>query len=257
MIPVMEINQSTIATQQETVEAILEASRRSSARAPVRRTFVQQRVALPIRVKGGPLADLVRRGRETALDQYLLLVAWASGGKYDVRRSSLVWARALGLPQDNSGTQAVSRNWRLLRELQLVKTEKAGRQVRATLLQEDGSGKRYRPPAGDYLGLPFEYWLDDWYRELDLPGKAVLLIALTLGDRFPLPPEKAPDWYGISRSTAERGLRTLRRNDLLKAVREPLKSPLAPDGYTVRNVYTLQEPFGPRGYRFGLGGDED
>lgn len=52
----------------------------------------------------------------------------------------MVWARALGFPQDESGGQRVSRNWRVLRELNLVTTVKAGRQVNATLLREDGTG---------------------------------------------------------------------------------------------------------------------
>jgi hypothetical protein len=247
----MQIAQSIIANQQETVEEILVASKRTSERAPLSWRFLQQRVRGPQRVRPGPLAELVRRGRESALDQYLLLVAWASGGDFGVRRSSMVWARALGLPQDASGTQRVSRNWRLLRDLKLVKTEKRGRQVNATLLREDGSGKPYVPAGSDYLGLPFAYWRNGWYTELDLAAKAMLLIALSLPDRFPLPPEHAPDWYGISKSTADRGLRTLRRNDLLKAVHEPLKSPLAPKGYTLRNVYTLQPPFGPRGFKAG------
>jgi len=188
------------------------------------------------------------------LDQYLLLVAWASGGDFGVHRSSMVWARALGFPQDDSGTQRVSRNWRVLRDLKLVKTAKKGRQVNARLLREDGTGKVYRPPVRDYLALPFAYWRDGWYIELDLAAKPMLLIALSLPDRFPLPPEHAPAWYGISRSTAERGLRALRRQDILSAVHEPMKSPLAPKGFTLRNVYTLREPFGPRGYRDGESG---
>jgi DNA-binding transcriptional ArsR family regulator len=242
-----------IASQQETIEEILRASKRSSERAPLRWIFVQQRVQGPRRVAPGPLAELVRRGREATLDQYLLLVAWASGGDHDVHRSSLVWARALGIEADELGSQRVSRNWRLLKEMGLVSTEKKGRQVNARLLLENGSGAPYRAPARNYLGLPFDYWYDQWHIRLDLAAKAMLLIALSLPDRFPLPTEHAPDWYGISRSTADRGLRTLRRNDLLTVVHEPFKSPLAPKGYTTRNVYTLQRPFGPRGYLSGAG----
>lgn len=253
----MSSEEDHIASRHETIEAILDASKRSSQRAPLRWTFLQQRTPGPERVKPGPFATIVQRGREPALDQYLLLLAWASGGRNDVRRPASLWARALGLADDNSGVQAVSRNWRLLRDLKLVKTEKVGRMVNAQLLQEDGSGKRYRGPAQHYLTLPYAYWHDRWYEHLDLPAKAMLLVALSLGDRFPMPPEHAPAWYGISRSTAERGLRTLRRHDLLTSVYEPMKSPLAPKGYTKRNVYTLQAPFGPRGFRAGAGKDTD
>jgi hypothetical protein len=244
----MQITTEHIASRDETIEAALKASKRSSQRAPVRRTFVQHRAGPGgNRVGPGPLATFVRQGRESALDQFLLLVAWASAsdqlGHYGVRRAASVWARALGLPNDARGRQQVSRNWKLLRELELVETATVKRQTSAWLLQEDGLGKVYRPPARDYLALPYAYWRSGWHEQLDLPAKAMLLVFLTLPPRSPLPFNRAPEWYGLSRATAERGIRSLRRFDLLETVREPIKAPLAPDGYSIRNVYTLAGDF--------------
>jgi hypothetical protein len=254
----MQIDTKHIATRVETIDAILQASKRPSQRAPLRRTFLQQRVGGVERVRPGPLAKIIKNGRASALDQYLLLVAWSSGrdenGLYGVRRPAALWARALGFSDDSRGRQQVSRNWKLLSELKLVHTETKARQVRASLLLEDGSGSAYRPPASAYLGLPFAYWRNGWHEQLDLPAKAMLLIFLTLPPKSPLPFNRVPEWYGISKATAERGTRTLRRSDLLEAVHEPIKMPLAPKGYSVRNVYTLAGDFRMR--RRSKAGDE-
>jgi len=79
--------------------------------------------------------------------------------------------------------------------------------------------------------------------ELSLPAKAMLLIALSLPARFPLPAERAPNWYGISETTARRGFRELRQKGLITVDKEYKEAPLAPMGYTAVNFYTLQAPF--------------
>lgn len=149
--------------------------------------------------------------------------------------------------------RAVSRNWAFLRELGLVETRRIGRQVNATVLREDGSREAYshpgRKPRARYFQLPYAYWQDGWHERLELPGKAMLLTALTLGDLFWLPARHAPAWYGISPSMLERGLRELRHANLLGVARQPKTAALAPEGYTVENYYVLQPPFGPKGER--------
>jgi DNA-binding transcriptional ArsR family regulator len=127
--------------------------------------------------------------------------------------------------------------------------ERKGRLANVRLRREDGGGQDYVHPSATsspYLRLPFDYWNNGYYGSLSLPGKALLLIALTLQDDFSLPPERGPAWYGISPSTVERGLRELRRADLLNARRVRKSAPLAPEGYTFVNLYTLAAPFGPK-----------
>lgn len=239
------------ASRHDTVLAILEESRRPG-KVPVRSALVQRpRGTTP---RSGPLADFVRRGRESALDQYLLLLAWASSAPFDVRRDSRIWARACGLAPDESGRAAVSRNWRFMRSLDLVEVERASRLARVRPLREDGSGEPYSHPGSvrqSYFQLPYEYWTSSHYELLALPGKAMLLVALTLNDAFTLPADRGPAWYGMSPSTVERGLRELRRSDLLQSNRVRVAAPLAPEGYTFVNKYTLRAPYGPR----GRGGD--
>lgn len=197
------------------------------------------------------MSEIVRRGRDTAWEQYALAVAWASSAPWDVRRDSRIWARAVGLPADASGRSAVSRNWGFLSDQRLVTVERSKRLAKITLLREDGSGHRYlHHPAQDrtprYLQLPFEYWFDGYHRDLSLAAKALLLIGLSLPNRFPLPAERAPTWYGLSESTTRRGFRELRDKGLITVTREYKEAPLAPEGHTRVNFYTLAPPFGPK-----------
>ena len=122
------------------------------------------------------------------------------------------------------------------------------------MLREDGSGNPYSHPGqlGDrYLQVPNALWQagpgdERWYRVLALPETAVLLIALSLREEFRLPAERAPAWYGISADTASRGLGRLVDHGLLKVVKNFKATPLSPVNYTEHNVYTLQDPFGPK-----------
>lgn len=235
-------------SRQSTIEAILDASARRTL--PLRDSFVQVRGDAG--TSPGALHQLARRGRDSTIEQYLLAHAWASGGDYDLTKHSRIWQRALGLPDDAAGRRTVLRNWKALAEMNLITAKRSGRWIRVTLLTEDGSGRPYRHPGEkgareDYFQLPYTYWLDRFHEKLKVPGKTVLLIALTLGDWFWLPPRRAGAWYGVSPSTIERGLRELRRADVLEARSHYKEAPLAPEGYTRENFYRLRPPFGPKG----------
>jgi hypothetical protein len=66
----------------------------------------------------------------------------------------------------------------------------------------------------------------------------MLLIALTLPDRFPLPEERAPGWYGVSPDSAGDGLRELVDKGLLHREVEWVQEPRADSGWTQRQLYT-------------------
>jgi hypothetical protein len=239
-------------SRKRTIEGFLSASKRPTETVPIRFSFVQ------MRTKGGeiipgPLAELVRRGRDSTLEQYLLLHALASSSDLDfgVKAQARVWARALGLSDDEAGRRTVGRNWRILNDLRLVHTERAGREIRAIKLREDGSSEPYRHPGEAprerYMQLPFRYWLDDYFLSLDVPAKAVLMIAMTQGDWFSLPTRRGPEWYGLGRSTLERGFKNAGAVKVIERRAEFKDAPLAPEGYTRENFYRLLPPFGPRG----------
>ena len=104
-----------------------------------------------------------------------------------------------------------------------------------------------RPTSADdlWLNLPYRYWLDEWNQKLTLPGKALLLIALSLDDGFYLPLQKAQPWYGISRNTAQRGIADLIEHGLLDKAEEWVEAPLSDIGHRLVARYTLKQPFGP------------
>ena len=191
------------------------------------------------------------------MEQYLFLHAIASGEEegFDVRLGAATWARATGGHFDpetgvieQAALHAVSRNWKFLRDIGLVATERVGRKVRAHLLADDGSGMPYKHIAAGkkgeklngpgYLKLPYEYWWQRWHERLSLPAKAMLLIALYQGDGFSLPYNKLPEWYGISAATGERGLRELREAGLLHRERHRRPDPESPVGFS--DVYYYQ-----------------
>ncbi|HEY1457180.1 MAG TPA: hypothetical protein VGF15_01570 [Solirubrobacteraceae bacterium] len=234
-------------SERDTIDALLESSNRTSV--AVRRSFVQDRQAED-RPAPGSLAALVRGGRRSTFDQYLLLLAWAGGPESTLCLDSRVWARMLGLPMTDASRRTISRNWKILSGLRLVSIRRAGRQISATALCEDGSGGPYVHPEEDHepsLQLPYSYWRERYHKRLTVPGKAVLLIALTLGDWFALPTRRGPLWYGLSRSTLERGFKNAYDCAALGTRYSLKEAPLAPAGYTKENHYILLAPFGPRG----------
>lgn len=236
--------------QRAAIDALLERSKRDGV--PIRRSFTQ------LRARGGgsgPLAAFVSHRRRRALDLYLLAHAAASARPFDVTLESKVWARLLGLEGRNAGSM-ITRQWNWLEEQKLVTTSRRNRLRSVVLLREDGSGVPYthpgassesRPAEGDYFTLPHAYWKAGLQDRIDLPTKAVLLIALSRPtDDFILPIEHASRWYGISADSLSLGLRQLQLLGFLAMRFEHEPAPLSPRGYRTVRRYTLRPPFGPR-----------
>jgi len=187
----------------------------------------------------------VGQRRSRTLDLYLLAHAVASAPPFDVRLPSGVWARALGIESSASSGSAISKHWTWLEDQRLISSRRSGRFREITLLKEDGSGDDYVHPGkeGNYFKLPYAYWHGNFQNRMGLPAKAVLLIALSLRDEFILPTRQGADWYGLSRDTVRKGLRTLRLLGVLDMTEAPKKAPLAPLGFTMERRYTLRPPF--------------
>jgi hypothetical protein len=116
------------------------------------------------------------------------------------------------------------------------------------MLREDGSGEPYEYPdpareEDRYLRLPFAFWVEGWYQRLSLPGLAMLLVLLAEKDDVVLPIDRVPEWYGISRATAQRGLDELRQKGLVEMRVEQRVEPLAPDGFTSERHHRLVGSF--------------
>lgn len=226
-----------------------------------RRDFVPlSRAFLQTRRKGGgpgPLSWFVATRRRRALDLYLLSHALASTEPYDVALPARVWAAAIGLPDTPSSRVLISSSWTWLEEHRLVRTERDGRTRRVWFLDDSGSGDPYTHDTKekgkrlDYFKLPHAFWLENWSVRLDLPAVAVLLIALSLPRTFVLPQERGGEWYGVSRDTIRRGVRTLRRYELLTMRVTLRKTALSPTGAVEQRHYSLSGPFGPEHRRAG------
>lgn len=243
MIP--DVN-GDVATRKDTIRAFVERSKRVRA-VGIRQSFLQP--GRGRRAGAGVLADFVKRKDHLALDLYLLLLLRGRGARFgghfvDVEAGT--WIRALGL-EGKAANQLLSRALRRLEDRNLIRRVKSRKGVKVQLLKEDGSTNRYSPPSGGrndpYFQLPFEYWLEDHYRTLRTPGKAMLLIALGEQDEFELQVTRVPSYYGISAETADRGFEELVRAGLALFDQRSVKDPMHPAGKRTVKFWHLVGPY--------------
>jgi hypothetical protein len=193
----------------------------------------------------GPLRLFVGARRLFALQLYLLLVCVASGKPWDKAMSGSSWAMALD--QVNAGAESkVSRNWAWMAENNLVRTERKGRHLHVTRLQESGTGEEYTQPRKGFFYVPFAYFTEGWHRKLSLAGTTALLIARSRSPYkpwFELPLERGPEWYGISADTLKSGFDELQVNGLLRVHQRSVRDHRARFGTKRVNQYALLESF--------------
>lgn len=200
-------------TRNDLLRTMLAATGRGGV--PLRRAFVQSTELDADGTRRGPLAALI--SDPSTLDAYLLIHALASARTpYGARYQSAAWAIMAGYTAYSEMTGAKSRWSRSvtkLAQLGLIRREGSGRSVRYFLLHESGDGTAYtRPKTKDddrWFTVPYSYWLDGWDEKLSAAEKFMLLIALSSKPNFELPYNRVPTWYGISESTAKRGLTKL------------------------------------------------
>lgn len=211
----------------------------------------------------GPLSEIVRRSRESPLEQYLLLHALASNNDesaHDVRLPATLGSGDPRLHRSGDGGCRTRRVARRFAQLALPRGPaprgpSTSRTARARLAarRRRHAGDPYEHPGADargrqlddgpgYLQLPYAYWRERWHERLSLSAKAGLLVALTLGDGFPLPYGQFPAWYGFSSSTGERGVVELRDHSLLHREQHRRADPESPVGYADVYRYPLLAP---------------
>lgn len=234
-------------SQQDTIVGLLQTAKRDAV--PIRNEFVQ--IGRGKNTTPGPLAGLVQAQDTRGLQAYLLLRATASSGHdgWDCTYDSDVWIRALDLRatvEDASAPSAVSKAFERLERRRLIRRGRVGRTSSLVVLREDGSGTEYTHPGADrepHFKLPHDYWIQQHYRELTLPGIATLLIALSLPDDFILPYAKAKPWYGIGTDTLERGIHQLIDLGVLAFRVEWVANAKAKTGWQSQRHYTLTGPY--------------
>lgn len=234
-------------SHEETIEDLLTQSARGMV--PIRKAFVQQPIGSPTRP--GPLSAFVKAHDERGLDLYVFVHALASSPPFSCTYPSETWARVLDLSsscEDASAKAAVSKVLKRLEDRQLVLREaRRQRKTVVRILREDGSGQEYTRPVtaadGAWLNLPYAYWRREHHRALNLPGKAMLLVALSLPEEFVLPQERMPAWYGWSADTAGTGLAELRDLGVLTSRRDFVKDHRSHTGWREEQHHQLTGPY--------------
>ncbi len=238
------------------VERVLSFTKRKVV--PIRRVFLQT----PL---GTTAADGTRRSLlsefardTTTLDCYLWIAALASAraseedGTYSAEYPAATWAQLAGLVA-HAELDAAKTRWskavtRLV-GLKLIERQRKGGKNQASylLLHEDGSGTLYSRPTtkdhGNWFTIPHNYWLEGWDLKLSGPEKLMLLIALDQQDGFDISPERVPDWYGLSRNTAQRGYKGLVAHGILDAHATWVAEPKSPNGWKKVVRYTTVGPW--------------
>lgn len=243
------------ATGRDTRTAVL--TRAIRANVPLRKTFVQANKGAPSR--HGPLKDFVNGRDLRGLKAYLLIVAACSNGDngWSTTHDSAVWARLMDIHETATDQSARTGAWRALRRLQarkLIECSRSGTMITVTLLREDGTGKPYDRPVGDteenrFLQIPTTFWTQGRDENLDLPGLALFLVVAREKNWSSFPAEKAPEWYGWSPDTHERGLKKLVALGLVERREHRTKAPLSPLGFTLVHQYqrtAITRPRKPR-----------
>lgn len=232
--------------RKELLVPMLEGTKRAFV--PLRSVFVQKPKATA-GPRGSILSLLARDG--STLDAYLLIHALASSSEpYIAAYPAATWVQLARLDESASFEAAKSRWSKVvtkLDSLNLVERDRKGNRMQYRLLNEAGDGTPYTRPKGAadgyWLRLPYSYWLEDFDASLTHPEKLMLLISLDQQDGFKLPFNQSANWYGISETTARRGMRGLEGRGLLTKSSSFVVSPRSPTGWAEEFRYTLQGPF--------------
>jgi hypothetical protein len=222
----------------------------------VHRSAVPLRVAFLHRPQAGggpgPLSAIVRARRETALDLLLFAHAiWPTTSPAAIGAPASDWEAAIAMRSRAGNRATISRAWTWLETQDLIRSTHRGRIRTIEIRREDASKRPWAHPSENsepYLQLPHDYWYGGFARQLSLPGKAMLLIALSLGTPtetranahyFEFPLQRAAAWYGLTAESARIGLRDLRNCGLLRAWAHRRVSPVSPVGVTFDRRYSL------------------
>lgn len=201
------------------------------------------------------LGPMVTERKRRSLQLYLLLLTvwpWLEA-KDPPLLPAETWARALRTDGGRHWTPTnVSAAWSDLEQRGLVERHRHARGVEVLPRREDGKDEYTKPGLveGDrretYFVLPGEFWTEEWFERLTMPGLAMLLIiAAETSSKTEvwLTNEHAAQWYGLSPRSVEAGIEDLREQKLLVDREEWVKAPLSAIGTTKRHWYGLTGPF--------------
>ncbi len=215
---------------------------------PIRRRLLQTDAPGADGTRAAPLSVMLKARDSATLDAYLLIHAMASSSSpYRAAYFSSSWVRLMRFDQAAEAAAASSRWSKVatrLVDLKLISRHRVGNVMEYFLLDEAGTGDAYARPTklahGSWFSLPYQYWLDGWDQLLSAAEKVMLLIALDQPDGFAIPYERFQPWYGISASTAKRGLTGLVSRGILSVNTDFHVSGRSPTGWIEVRSYTTQ-----------------
>lgn len=232
--------------------------------AQVRYRFVEAREPGQL----APLVTMLRGGRggSVRLKLYLSILWFAANPPYDVSYPARAWASLLDLDQpETNGARRITDAVAWLGEHNLLRlARRQGRPTRIYLLNDDGTGDPYRPPAkiveelldaqtptnseelkrNYYLQLPAHFWTNGWLAGLSALGIAMLLALLAehrdkdIGTELWFSPRLAHQRFGLSEDARTTGFRQLEHVGLVTKRRRPVNRD-AFEFARMRNTYTL------------------
>jgi hypothetical protein len=214
----------------------------------VRQVFVQKHSG-PVRES--TLARFCRNRKRRALVLYLLLLTLWDPERDPFR--SEVWLRILDVAggKHTWSKSSLSSAWTTLIDMGLATRKRTRRMADVVPLREDGVTE-YEPPDGNsvinrYFALPGAFWTEKWFDELSLPGICVLLVLLKETNdeesEIHLTYQQFDDWYGISASSAQKGLNELADAGLVSVRRQKVKADFATEGFTMHLHFELNGAF--------------
>lgn len=237
---------SVTATPDDNRRAVVRRTRRGYT--PVRHAFVQKHSG-PNRAS--TLARFCANRKKRALVLYLLLLTlWTPDGR---PMRSEIWLRTLNVAGGEMtwSKSSLSMSWSALVDMGMATRKRTRRMADLVPKREDGEDT-YTLPDGKkiidrYFALPGAFWTEKWFDELSLPGICVLLVLLkeTNDDtaEVHLTHKQFDDWYGISVSSAKKGLAELEAHGLLSVRRHRVKAEFALEGFTLHLYYRLNGEF--------------
>lgn len=215
---------------------------------PVRHEFVQKHDG---KTRASTLARLCSGRKKRALVLYLtLLTLW----RPDLRpMRSTVWLRLVTVAGGNLtwSSSSLSETWTTLVDLGLAERRRVTRMAHVLPRREDAQAEYTRPTghtkSDRYFVLPGEFWTGRWFDTLSLPAICMLLIILKETNdnesEFHITHEQVEEWYGISASSAAKGLNELEDVGLVSVRRVQVPAGLSAQGYTFHHYYSLTGAF--------------
>lgn len=207
------------------------------------------------------------------LKLYLSLLWLAAKEPHDASFPARAWASLLALPDaPGAGARRVAEALKWLHAHRFVELEaRPGATNRVTLLNENGTGERYRVPGAVFRTIPNEpqfkqdrerqryfripptFWTAGWCSDLRGPAVAMLLVLLAeedgrRSDGVWFSPRIAEERYALSPVTRSKGLTELSDYGLLTIK----KSALTGDPFELqrtRNIYFLNHDAFSKGPR--------